>query len=76
MPTVIFGLLAIALGVWGMAAWWWSVAEFLRGLIPIVLLVLGIVSLAAGLSKVHGEANVTDEELLKASDEDPIEDQG
>ena len=71
MPTVIFGLLAIALGLWGMAAWWWSVTEFLRGLFPIVLLVMGVVSLAAGLSKVRGEENLTDDALLHASDEDP-----
>jgi FtsH-binding integral membrane protein len=67
MPIVIFGLLAISLGLWGMAAWWWSVTEILRGLVPIILLVLGIVSLAAGLSKVRGE---------NEKDQDIIEDEG
>ena len=65
MPVVIFGLLAIALGLWGMAAWWWSVSELLRGLSPIVLILLGIISLAAGLTKVRGDGKVSDEELIE-----------
>ncbi len=68
MPIVIFGLLAISLGLWGMAAWWWSVTEILRGLVPIILLLLGIVSLAAGLSKVRGDNggdNETDQDILE-----------
>lgn len=64
MPIVIFGLLAISLGLWGMAAWWWSVTEILRGLVPIILLILGILSIAAGLSKVRGD-NETDQEILE-----------
>ncbi|MEE8222964.1 MAG: magnetosome protein MamI [Alphaproteobacteria bacterium] len=71
MPIVIFGLLAISLGLWGMAAWWWSVTEILRGLIPIILLILGIVSLAAGLSKVRGDHG-TDQDILK----DQLKEQG
>jgi FtsH-binding integral membrane protein len=63
MPIVIFGLLAISLGLWGMAAWWWSVTEMLRGLVPILLLLLGVVALAAGLSKVRGEK--TDQEIFE-----------
>ncbi len=64
MNVVIFGLLAISLGLWGMAAGWWSVAEFLRGLTPIVLVLLGLVSLAAGVSKLHQEKEVNDEGLF------------
>ena len=68
MPIVIFGLLAISLGLWGMAAWWWSVTEMLRGLVPIILMILGVVSLAAGLSKVRGE-NGTDQNILEEEGE-------
>ena len=63
MPIVIFGLLAISLGLWGMAAWWWSVTEILRGLVPLIPLIVGIVSLAAGLSKVRGGEG-TDQDIL------------
>jgi FtsH-binding integral membrane protein len=53
MPSVIFGLLALALGLWGLTAWWWSVTEFLRGALPIVLIGFGLVALAAGVQTVR-----------------------
>jgi FtsH-binding integral membrane protein len=49
MPSVIFGLLALALGLLGVTAWWWSVTEFLRGALPVALIILGLIALAAGL---------------------------
>ncbi|SCA56094.1 Magnetosome protein MamI [Candidatus Terasakiella magnetica] len=64
MPVVIFGLVAISLGLWGMAAWWWSVTELMRGLMPIILVTLGIVAVAAGLSKVRDDQSIKDEDLL------------
>jgi hypothetical protein len=64
MNVVIFGLLAISLGLWGMSVWWWSVVEILRGLIPVTLVFLGVVSLAAGVSKVRQEKEVADEDFL------------
>lgn len=53
MPSVIFGLLALALGLWGLSAWWWSVTEFLRGAVPVALIALGLVALAAGVQSVR-----------------------
>lgn len=53
MPSVIFGLLTLALGLWGLTAWWWSVTEFLRGAAPVGLIVLGLVALAAGVQSVN-----------------------
>jgi FtsH-binding integral membrane protein len=53
MPSVIFGLLALALGLFGVTAWWWSVTEFLRGAVPVALIILGMVALAAGVQSVR-----------------------
>lgn len=64
MQFVVVGLLAIAFGLWGMTVWWWSVTELLRGLVPIVSILLGVIALAAGLSKVRTEGEVKDEDLL------------
>tara|TARA_Y100000031_G_C8018734_1_gene291489 strand:- start:149 stop:346 length:198 start_codon:yes stop_codon:yes gene_type:complete len=64
MPTVIIGLLAIAFGLWGLTVWWWSVVEVLRGVIPIVLLLVGMVALAAGVTQVRQE-DVKDEDILE-----------
>ena len=64
MPTVIFGLLAVSFGLWGLTVWWWSAVELLRGLVPIILLCLGLVALAAGVSQVRQEKEEKDEEIL------------
>ena len=53
MPSVIFGLLALAIGLLGLTAWWWSVTEFLRGAVPVALLILGLVALASGVQSVR-----------------------
>jgi FtsH-binding integral membrane protein len=53
MPSVIFGLLALAIGLLGLTAWWWSVTEFLRGAVPVALITLGLVALAAGVQSVR-----------------------
>ncbi len=65
MYVVIFGLLALSLGLWGMVAWWWPLTEFLRGLAPIVLVLLGVVALAAGVSKVRRQKGAKNEEFLE-----------
>lgn len=67
MPNIIVGLVAIALGLWGLSVWWWSVAELLRGLVPIVLILFGLVAVGAGVSIVreNGDEDATDEELEK-----------
>ncbi len=65
MPNIVFGLVAIAVGLWGLSVWWWSVAEFLRGFVPIALILFGLVALGAGVSVVRDKEgdDLTDEEL-------------
>lgn len=63
MPSIMFGLLAIALGLLGLSAWWWSVVEMLRGILPIALVFVGVLALAAGVSGLRQGGRVTDESL-------------
>ncbi|GAB0057866.1 Magnetosome protein MamI [Candidatus Magnetaquicoccaceae bacterium FCR-1] len=69
MPKIVFGLIAIALGLWGVSTWWWSIVELLRGLVPMALLILGVVSLGAGVTKIKKEqpAAPMDAELSESS---------
>ncbi|MBF0368109.1 MAG: hypothetical protein HQL52_01525 [Magnetococcales bacterium] len=53
MANIVFGLVAMALGLWGLSVWWWSVAEVLRGVLPIFLILFGMVALGAGVAKVR-----------------------
>ncbi|MBF0423775.1 MAG: hypothetical protein HQL73_12380 [Magnetococcales bacterium] len=57
MANIIFGLVALALGLWGLSVWWWSVVEMLRGTVPLLLIVLGFVALGAGITRVRDEGN-------------------
>ena len=43
----------------------WSVIELLRGLVPIVLVGIGLVALAAGVTQVRQEKDLKDEEILE-----------
>ncbi|MBF0280465.1 MAG: hypothetical protein HQM13_21895 [SAR324 cluster bacterium] len=49
MPSIIVGVVACALGFWGLSIWLWSVAEFLRGAVPIALILFGLVAIGGGL---------------------------
>jgi FtsH-binding integral membrane protein len=54
--TIIFGLVCLSLGLWGISAWWWSLVEVLRGLLPLLAVVLGLVALGAGITKMQKAA--------------------
>jgi hypothetical protein len=60
----MFGLLAVALGLWGLSAWWWSVVELVRGILPLALLFVGVLALAAGVSDQRKTRKAVDDETL------------
>ncbi|MFN3077343.1 MAG: magnetosome protein MamI [Alphaproteobacteria bacterium] len=64
MPWIVVGLLALALGLWGMSVWWWSVVDLLRGVMPIVLIVVGVLALAVGVTAAKTEKETKDEGFL------------
>ncbi len=70
MASIVFGLVAIALGLWGLSTWWWSVTELLRGLIPLLLILLGPIALGAGITKLRENS-----EMEAALSREPVEGQ-
>jgi len=50
MQHVIFGIVLLLLGIWGVVAHWYQFLDLLWVLIPMALLVAGIVSVLAGVS--------------------------
>lgn len=58
MASIVFGLVAIALGLWGLSTWWWSVVEVLRGVVPLLLILIGPVALGAGITKMRENSEV------------------
>lgn len=63
MPGIMFGLLCVALGLLGLSAWWWSVVEVLRGVFPLVLVFVGVLALASGVSWLRKDGKVSGERL-------------
>lgn len=53
MVNIGVGLMMLALGLWGMSAWWWSVTEVLRGVAPILLIIIGPIAIGAGMTRLR-----------------------
>ena len=51
MTNLIIGLLCLALGAWGLVAWWEDFGQALRGGVPLLLILLGLAAIGAGLAK-------------------------
>ncbi|MEO5341951.1 MAG: hypothetical protein H7842_01200 [Gammaproteobacteria bacterium SHHR-1] len=73
MLQIITGLLALALGLWGLSLWWFSVQELLRGLLPVLLILLGAAALMAGVSRPapRSDRPRSDQELIDELSNEP-----
>ena len=60
MRHVVVGLVLLVLGVFGIISWWGDFGLVLRGVIPFLLLVWGLVAIGSGLTR---------EELTDSDDE-------
>ncbi|MBF0357367.1 MAG: hypothetical protein HQL70_02095 [Magnetococcales bacterium] len=67
MANIIFGLVSLALGLWGVSVWWWSIVEVLRGVVPVLLILLGFVALGAGVTRMR-EQNIVPHESDELSE--------
>lgn len=55
MNNIIIGCILVLLSVVGFTCWWWDVLMLLKGLIPLALLGVGTVAIAAGYSTLPGK---------------------
>ena len=62
MKDLIVGLVLLVLGAWGMISWWDDFGEFLRGVIPLLFVLVGLAALGAGLRKTIQESGHEDED--------------
>ncbi len=66
MKHIIFGLVAVLMGIWGIIVWWDPFGAVMRGLVPFLLLMFGIIAILAGLQVQQAsekEDNVADDEV-------------
>jgi hypothetical protein len=60
----VFGLICLVLGLLGIIFWWSHFGFVLRGLIPLLLVIIGFIALASGISQKgkDGEDDTTSED--------------
>ncbi len=63
MKDLIVGLILVVLGAWGIIVWWDDFGEFLRGCVPLLLVLAGLAAIGAGLKSTTSEAEGKDEDL-------------
>ncbi|MHC4505377.1 MAG: hypothetical protein ACYTFI_18905 [Planctomycetota bacterium] len=54
MIHLVVGLVTLCLGAWGIIVWWGHFGEALRGLIPLLLVLVGLAAIGAGFRKTIG----------------------
>jgi hypothetical protein len=58
MINIVFALIAICLGIWGLVNFWWYTVDVIIAIFPLVLLFVGIIALLAGLKNTGLKANL------------------
>ena len=61
MRHLIAGLILLALGAWGIIAWWEDFGELLRGAIPLLIALAGLAAIGSGFQRIMREAESEDE---------------
>ncbi|MGA2332043.1 MAG: hypothetical protein ABSG75_09805 [Syntrophales bacterium] len=67
MINIVFGLVAICLGIWGLVNYWWYTVDIIIAIFPLVLLFVGIIALLAGLKNTGLKANLAEGNKKTAS---------
>jgi len=49
MINIVFALVAICLGIWGLVTYWWYTVDVIIAIFPLVLLFFGVIALLAGI---------------------------
>jgi len=55
MKLGIVGAVALALGVWALASWWWFVVEIIQALIALGLVIGGLLTIAIAVRRMCRE---------------------
>ncbi len=59
MRLGIIGAVALALGVWALASWWWFVVEIIQGLIALGLVIGGALAMAIAIRRMYRDKQTT-----------------
>jgi len=69
MLSIVFGLIAICLGLYGIVTYWWYVVDVLAAILPVFLLFGGFVALMAGIKNTGLKAKIREGNGKQVDDE-------
>jgi hypothetical protein len=55
---VIGGIIAILIGIMGLVSWWPQFVGLLKGILPILLILCGVVALIFGISEMKAQSTL------------------
>jgi len=69
MGALIGGIIAVILGIWGLAGWWGHFVVVFMGTVPFLLLIGGVIAIAAGISDMKDKAEEKKEKEAEKKEE-------
>lgn len=69
MSSIVFGLISMCIGLWGIVAYWWYVVDVFLAILPVILFFGGSIALMAGIKKTGLRTKLTNGSLKKAKDD-------
>lgn len=70
MASIVFGLIAMCIGLWGMVSYWWYVVDVFLAILPVFLLFGGFIALMAGIKKTGLTAKVRNNDRKPQEDDE------
>jgi len=55
---VIGGVIAILIGIMGLVSWWCQFVDLLKGILPILLILCGVIALIFGISEMKAQSTL------------------
>ncbi|MBF0538500.1 MAG: hypothetical protein HQL03_09645 [Nitrospirae bacterium] len=67
MLSIVFGLIAICLGLWGLSNYWWYIVDVFVGILPLFLIFGGFIAVLAGIRNTGLTAKMKDNNVNKTA---------
>lgn len=68
MQGLIFGIICLVLGLLGFINWWGELLNILKGILPLVLIGVGLLALSTGIGMVKGTSSGSKEDAEEEAD--------
>jgi len=72
MPAIVFGVLFVIAGLWGITVWWYDFISIVRGVVPPMIMVGGLIGVIAGITAVAESHKIVSETVAKEPDESEV----